>query len=152
MTLALTATVGLPGSGKSTWADQQVAEDQTGKLVVVNRDHLRAMLRKPYPTAEGLVSQVQRWAIKVALAGGYSVISDDTNLNPDHLAELQEIALSRGAVFEVNAQFLFVPLDEVLRRNACRPEALPEQAIRNLRDRWKHRWPQLTVATPERAW
>lgn len=140
------ATVGLPGSGKTTWADQQVNKDKTGKLVVVNRDHIRAMLRRPYPTAEELVTRVQYAAILSALASGCSAIVDDTNLNPEHLERLQSLALNEGASFVIVATFLFVPLETVLTRNRTRPaqQQVPEEDIRRMRDRWSKEWPQLS--------
>lgn len=144
----ITATVGLPGSGKTTWADQQVAVDITGTLVVVNRDHIRRMLRKPYPADERLVTHIQHASIRAALAMNRSVISDDTNLNPDHLHALRFIARDHGAGFRVNTQFLQVPLDEVIRRNSQRPklERVSDNTIRALAMRWADQWPQLQAA------
>lgn len=144
----IVATVGLPGSGKTTWADQQVAVDTTGTLVVVNRDHIRRMLRKPYPTDERLVTHIQHAAIRAALAMNRNVISDDTNLNPDHIRALRFIARDHGAGFRVNTQFLHVPLDEVIWRNSQRPklERVPDKTIKMLAMRWADQWPQLQAA------
>jgi len=88
---SLTITRGLPASGKSTWALEQV------KLfpgtVRVNRDTIRQMLGVKWNTKlEKLVSQIRDDSIRSALASGRNVICDDTNLSDRTVNHLQAIA------------------------------------------------------------
>ena len=124
---SLTATHGLPGSGKSTWAEEQVAQDPENRLRV-NRDDIRTELfGEKYHTgtfpqkSESQVTAVHQKRIQVALAKGKHVYCDDTNLNPRFLGQLAKIARDYGAAF--HQQYFDVPVDECKRRNAARGAA-----------------------------
>lgn len=140
-------TVGLPGSGKSTWADEQVTQDPTGLLTVVNRDHLRAMLRRPLGSDEGLVTDVQLAAIRAALSRRVSVIVDDTNLNPDYLQSAQASLLRAvpGLSIATVMHFLHVHPGECIERDALRPESqrVGKEVIWELYSQWRGTWPQM---------
>lgn len=115
----LTITVGLPGSGKSTWAKQQPG-------VRVNRDDLRAMLvAGPWPhgdrAAEDMCTVAQHAQISALLGAGIDVICDDTNLRPDVVRALTDLAERAGAVVRV-VDLTGVPVEECIRRDALRPE------------------------------
>lgn len=77
---------GLPGSGKSTYAKEYVLNNPM--TVRVNRDDLREMMFGSLPwhgKREGQVVGAEKHMVREALAGGYSVIVDDTNLRPKTL-------------------------------------------------------------------
>lgn len=140
-------TVGLPGSGKSTWADEQVTQDPTGLLTVVNRDHLRSMLRRPLGSDERLVTDVQLAAIRAALSRGVSVIVDDTNLNPDYLQSAQASLLRAvpGLSIATVMHFLRVHPKECIERDALRPESqrVGREVIWELYSQWRGAWHQM---------
>src|SRR5690606_5077486 len=96
----LILTVGLPGSGKSTWAKQWVAEDPA-RRARVNRDDLRAMLRGQLVWGdrdlEAQVTVAQRATVAALLADGVSVVVDDTNLNLARRNILVGIGQAAGA-------------------------------------------------------
>lgn len=125
--LIFVATVGLPGSGKSTWAREWVLEDPANRSRV-NRDDLRTMLRGKLvwgdPDLERQVTLAQHATIRALLASGISVVSDDTNLKPPHLYQLLLIAQECGA--EVSIHRMDTPVEECIRRDALRP---PEQRV-----------------------
>src|SRR5690554_5061653 len=96
----LVLTVGLPGSGKSTWAREWVAADPA-RRARVNRDDLRTMLRGQLVWGErdleDQVTIVQHISIRALLLRGYSVVVDDTNLNQVTLDTLTSIGQVYGA-------------------------------------------------------
>lgn len=142
---AVIATVGLPGSGKTTWADKQVREDETGHLTIVNRDHIRAMLRRPFDKDEDLVTDVQRAAIRACLVAGKSVIVDDTNLNPGMLNDLQAWSMRQVGEFITVTHFLFISPETCAERDRCRPveQQVGGSVITALYERWRGHWPQM---------
>jgi predicted kinase len=140
----LTLLRGLPGSGKSTWAKEQVAKDPT-KTVRVNKDDLRAMLHAGVwkgDKTERLVLAVRDDIVHEALAGGIDVIVDDTNLEPKHEQELREIASDYKAKFIVNESFLDVPLKDCIKNDLKRPNSVGHKVINKmhikyLSEKWK---------------
>ena len=91
--LTLTYTLGLPASGKDTWADEQV-RNGNGNVIKVNKDELRAMLhaKQHSKDRERFVCEVRDSIIIAALEDGKNVISSDTNLHQSHPDRFKEIA------------------------------------------------------------
>lgn len=126
----LTICVGLPASGKSTWAREQVAESG-GAIVRVNMDDLRESC---FPgvefsrSREKAVAGMRDAMIQSLLARGLGVISDDTNLNPKTYARVAALAGDSAIVEEQS--FKDVPLDVCLLRNRRRDkDRVPEEVI-----------------------
>lgn len=87
-------TYGLPGSGKSTLA-REFIKKSSRTIIRVNRDDLRMSLFGSYwgkGVKENVVTNVQHDLIRGALSRGYDVFSDDTNLSPQALNGLADIA------------------------------------------------------------
>lgn len=82
-------TVGVPGSGKSTWAKGFSTIDPDSKKLMVNRDDIRSMLLNDHQDFdyEAVVTSVQHRATLTALNRGYDVINHDTNLNVEYLTD-----------------------------------------------------------------
>lgn len=121
---------GLPASGKSTWAREWVTKDPAGRAEV-NRDHLRMMLRGGYhPDAERQVTAARDATITALLQRGVSVVCSDTNLPQRTARDLARLARLAGAEVKVK-DFTAVPLDECLRRDAARTDAVGETVIRD---------------------
>lgn len=125
-------TLGLPASGKSTWAREQV-EKSSGKIIRVNKDDLRAMLHESkFSSAnENQILRVRDFIVKDSLAAGKTVIVDDTNLHPKHEERLRELATYCEAEFEIK-DFTDVPLDECLKRDALRPNPVGAKVIKKM--------------------
>lgn len=116
--------VGIPGSGKSTIANQ------IPNAVVISSDAIRKEL---YGAEEiqGNGKQVFDLVykrIREELAKGNDVVFDATNLTP----------WARNAVFRFSAEriavFVNTPLDECLKRNAARERKVPEEVIYRMYD------------------
>lgn len=127
-------TKGLPASGKSTWAREQLALDSNTKRV--NKDDLRAMLdnSKWSKTNENFVLKIRDFIISEALDNGNNIIVDDTNLHDKHLTRMQELAkiAKFKSTVEVNDSFLQVPLKECIARDLKRPNSVGEKVIRDM--------------------
>lgn len=126
----ITLTVGLQGSGKTTWANQQVDQAQ-GKTVNINKDDLRAMLHNKAHSKgrEAFVLKVQEAIIDVALNEGHNVIISDTNFGDFHIDRITE-KFGKRAEIVINDSFLEVSLEECLARDAARPNPIGQKAIR----------------------
>ena len=131
---------GLPGSGKSTWAEKVTEGDSHGRAARINRDDIRTVLagdeyhsRGPNKKVEKQVTALRDQLISECLTSGKfdTVISDDTNLNRNTVRELYVLADKNGA--EVSHQYFDVPVEECKRRNRSRGESggrlVPENVI-----------------------
>lgn len=135
-------TRGLPASGKTCWAREQVAGRGLGEIVRLNRDDLRRMgladnYQAPQEEAERRISTMRDAALGALLAAGCDVIVDDTNLRAKYVRSLMEIAQRAGAEVEV-VDFIDVPLDECIRRDSLRKgvEQVGAGVIRDMHTRF----------------
>lgn len=124
-------TKGLPASGKSTWARQQLVE-HPGQYKRISKDDLRAMLDggKWSKGNEKFVLAARDRLILEALAAGFSLIVDDTNLHPRHETRIR--ALVQGLATVELQDFTDVPLETCLERDRQRPNYVGEQVIRSM--------------------
>ncbi|MBL7816864.1 MAG: AAA family ATPase [Saprospiraceae bacterium] len=128
---------GLPGSGKSTYAKQLVAEaPNTYKRI--NRDDLRAMFDNSHYSKgnEKFVKQVRDVLIIKALEEGKHVIVDDTNLsgtNETRIRQLvQEFNKMHNDTVQVEIVEMNVSLEECIARDAKRPKPVGAKRIREM--------------------
>ena len=129
----LTITIGLPASGKSTWAERQVLDSRPGTVVRLTKDQLRLMLHagRYDKRNEPQVVAARNALVKMYLSRGVDVIVDDTNFNPHHQEELRKLAYRANAEFVIE-DFTHVELDECIRRDRLRPNSVGENVIRGM--------------------
>lgn len=120
--------VGLPGSGKSTWA--------LGKAGLLSSDGLRELLADDpdNQNVHALVFRVLRDLLEHRLELGRPVTYvDATNLTPYERRPYIKLAeLFDG---EIEAVFFDVPVEECIRRNRGRGRVVPDDVIRKMAER-----------------
>lgn len=133
-------TVGVSGSGKTTWTRELVHTLNNNVFIDVNRDSLRCMLfgfdpkeglknYKYTKVKEQLVTDSQFMIAKRQIETGGSVIVSDTNLNEKTIKSWIELA-KKHDIFLVIKHKWNVDLDELLERNKHRGvDELPEHVI-----------------------
>jgi predicted kinase len=118
----LIATIGVPGSGKTTWAMRQI-EGNPDEIARANREAFRIAQsgrRRGTGRQEAVVSRAQDEMIRANFAYGFTtVIVDDTNLSNSSLSRLKILAAEWGAVFRVR-DFRNVPLEVCIERDKIR--------------------------------
>lgn len=122
----LILTVGLPASGKSTWAKEFVKQwNSKDKWIRVCRDDLRNM-RGTYwiPDQEKLITDWEYDCVLSALDNGYNVIVDATNLHDKGRRKLLTYITSCGVdnVHWSIKDFTHISPEECVRRDNLRTE------------------------------
>lgn len=130
-------TRGIPASGKTTWAEQQILANPQQRLVNINRDDIRFdmycggvrdwALYKFNKANETEVTAVVYSQIKKAYDRGEHVIISDTNLNPVHYGQLAQHLREVG--FEVHDVWFHIEFEEALDRNTKRPNGVNFQTM-----------------------
>lgn len=140
---------GLPASGKSTWAKEQV-DKGGGKVKRINKDDLRAMVDngKWSKGNERDILDIRDRVISYFLVLGKTVIVDDTNLDPKHEKSLREIADTFNAEFtrgnfddhrtavEFEIKDFDTDVDECILRDAGRPNPVGKKVILDMYNRY----------------
>lgn len=121
-------TRGLPGSGKSTWAKEEVAKSK-GTIKRINKDDLRAMIDGKWTRdKEKAIIEARNGMIAVFLRSGLSVIVDDTNFHKEHQSTLEMIADFNNVEFEIK-DFSDVPPHICIDRDEKRPNSVGRKVI-----------------------
>jgi len=126
---------GIPASGKSTWAKEQVLKHDN--LIIVNRDKIREMLKGVYKNfpfgsdMENLVTSIEDKSIYKALEMGYDVIIDATNLRGN-----------KWAKYTTDVEFIYkefdTPLEICLSRDSLRDFPIGEYIITKMYNKYKN--------------
>lgn len=126
---------GIPCSGKSVWAKQFVLEDPLYRIRV-NRDDIRFMFGKYWvPQRESLVSTIEATCVEEALASGYTVVLDATNLNEKYLNYWKNLA--RVNNIEIEYKKFYISLEEAIERDKLRIEnSVGEKVIKNFFEKY----------------
>lgn len=119
--LKVILTVGIPGSGKSTWAKAEIAKDPDN-WVRINNDDLRAMMNGSVWSSdyEKIITDTRNYLIRDALKRNKHVIVDNVNLNRRHFDDVCRIAKSLNKNIQVFEKDFFVELEDAIARDAKR--------------------------------
>jgi predicted kinase len=122
----LTITVGLPGSGKSTYLARlgvnAISSDEI-RRIVADDPHDQSMNAR--------IFSVIRYLIRQRIAAGRPVTYvDATHLTPWERKPYVTLARRHGCQLE--ALFFDVPVDTCIARNQARERVVPEEAIRKM--------------------
>lgn len=139
-------TRGIPASGKSTWAKQEVLKDPEHSIRI-NRDDLRNMCGKYWvPAREHYIEACKGLILISAMNFQFdTIIIDGMNLNPKESGKLKgEIAMVNDAfksgqdkyVVKIK-DFTDVPLDVCLERDSKRENPIGEDVIRGIFNKYQ---------------
>lgn len=117
---------GLPASGKSTKAQEFVAQ---GNTVRINKDLLRTMLHFDKFTGinEGLTRDAARRLAITFLQSQTNVVIDDTNLNPGTLQSWVDLAKEVEA--KIQYERIDSPVEECIKRDSARENSVGKHVI-----------------------
>lgn len=127
--------IGIPASGKSTWADNFVHKNSD--WVKVSRDDFRSMLKSQpicEPKIESLINTIQDNVILDSLSKGLNVIIDNTNLKQSYIEHFCELVKYQASV---EFQVFDISIDKAIDRNSLRDKKVPEIAIRKMFKEYK---------------
>lgn len=130
MTGKLIITKGLPGSGKSTWAAQEIANNPDWVRVELDllRDEYGISRSSFNEELEKTIREERDSRIDAALKEGKTVISSDTNLNTTTVRRLENIANRNKAKISFK-DFTDVSPEECIRRDRLRQNSVGEEVI-----------------------
>lgn len=126
--------IGVPASGKSTWAKEFIAKNP--KWVRIGRDEFRYMLKNVgwcEPNIESLITSLMENAIVSALSSGLNVIIDNTNLKKEYIDTFCRLVETYASV-----EFMYFPisLQKALERDKIREKSVGEDVIKRMMEDW----------------
>lgn len=130
--------VGLPASGKSTWA-RKYAEDHHN-FVIVSSDEIRALLGDVNDQSKNTeVFEIMQRQTNAALENGYDVIWDATNVSSKHrIGALKQ--LPKNISINKICIIFFTPVWTCKKLNQDRDRQVPEEVINKMVLNWQTPW------------
>ena len=139
----LIVLVGIPGSGKTTWAENYIKENTTERVTIINSDEIRKKITGKYDNFNR-EDEVWREFDNQIFAASYqkrpknfTVIVDAT-----HISEYRRICtVAAGDNFKYKIMVHFnIPFEVCLARQETRPKhkRVPKQSMYNYRDRFQY--------------
>ena len=138
-------TKGIPASGKSTWAKQEVLKDPEHS-VRISRDDLRNMSGQYWvPARENYITSCRNQLLNIAVYMGFNtIILDAMNLNPKDIDYIIMVVDNFNKALEGDNQykiefkdFTNVPLNICIERDSKRENPLGEKVIRGIFNKYR---------------
>lgn len=139
-------TRGLPASGKSTWAKQEVLKDPEHS-VRINKDDLRNMSGQYWvPAREDYIKACKSTILINAINFKFNtIIIDEMNLNPKETGHLKGvISMMNETIKDIEDKYIVeikdftnVSLDVCLERDSKRENPIGEDVIRGIFNKYK---------------
>lgn len=118
---------GLPGTGKDTWIREHYPA-----LPMISLDEIRKEMRISPTENQSKVVEIARERARELLRKKQPFVWNATNLSP--MVRKKQIKLFTQYQAFVKIVYLETDWQEQLRRNANRPDAVPQQAISHMMD------------------
>lgn len=125
-------TIGLPGSGKTTWAKDFISRNED--YIRVERDEMRFSLKGISigdRKFEDLITKLQYQTIHTALNSKYNVIISDTNCNKRYLNLLIDEFKYKADIY---FQIFDTPIELCIDRDSKREKLVGEKIIRKMNE------------------
>lgn len=132
---------GLSGSGKSTFAKQFCLTNPN--YLRINRDEIRRSLlpvslpeywqtwtEEARSRVESLVNDSQKALVASALARGWNLLIDNTNLKLSYLNEFRKLLSSHTDALELSYKLIDTPLNVCIQRDQLRADSVGANVIR----------------------
>jgi predicted kinase len=122
--------IGVPASGKSTWAKEYVKKNKN--WVRFNRDDMRFMLKDMpicEPKMEALISELQENVITTALSKRLNVLIDNTNLKPEYIDAIIKLVQHTA---KIEFQIFDISLEKAIERDNNREKKVGEEVIKRM--------------------
>lgn len=117
-------TVGAPGSGKSTWAEEQARKNKETVVLCLDdfRSHLRGGSYKYSKEQEAIVKSCQLESLRVLLHSKSvsTIIIADTNLNPKTRELLKKTIRGEDVDVSIVEEVFYTNYPELVKRNKTR--------------------------------
>lgn len=128
--------IGLPASGKSTWAKKKCYENKN-QYKRVNKDDLRDMIDDGKYTKENekFILNARNNLIMQALHDGYDVVVDDTNLHPkeiDAIKAVVDVLTTTGIKTLMQTKFFNLGVEECIKRDLKRTKSVGKDVITDM--------------------
>jgi len=126
----ITLTIGIPASGKSTWKEKFLRENDN--YVAVSRDDYRYMLRNRGAVdfkTEKFITELVNDAIVRAVKNKFNVLVDQTNCYAKHLKELVEFC---EKLADVDFQIFDISVEKAVERDKNREHSVGEEVIKRM--------------------
>ncbi len=140
-------TVGISGSGKSTWAKAfcqanpnwlKISRDEIRKsMLSVSLNEYHTWENAAKFKIESLVSSQFNLLIINALKGGFDVVLDNTHLKLSYINEYRKLLAEHFEAFEINYQFFDVALEICLENDKNRADIVGEAVINEQAEKLK---------------